>query len=46
MQLRPLQILHVKHNHFVVEYAALTLPSVDDHALLVHRRAVILPGSS
>ena len=36
----------MQHDHFVVEDAALTLSSVDDHTLLVHGGTVVLPGAS
>ena len=36
----------MENDHLVVEHAALALASIDDHALLVHGRAVVLPWAS
>lgn len=46
LELGPLEVFHVENDHFVVENTALTLASIDDHALLVHGRAVVLPWAS
>ena len=45
LDLHPLHVLQVQHNHLVVEDAALCLTTIHDHRLLVDCGAVILAST-
>ena len=45
LYLHPLEVVKLQHNHLIEEDSTLSLPTIDNHTLLVNRSTVVLPST-